>query len=247
MKLRLFNLSACGDKPVNEDFMAHIIHEDFALFVVADGLGGHLSGAKAAQYFTEGLIEQAPNFASNISDVPVSVFKDWFNAAISEMANKFGEDETVVDAHTTCAVLYINDDLVLTAHCGDSRIYRMLPEKILWRSKDHSKIQGLIDSGEIGEDEIKNMPNLHHITRSITVNNRHKPTIKIYPPVKVGDTFVVCSDGFWVLMKESDFLQLAQQDSDKETLAKYMQIAYVRADGKSDNITAQMVKVDAVL
>ena len=246
MKLRVIDLSARGDKSVNEDFMAHIIHQDFALFVVADGLGGHLSGAKASQYFTEGLIEQATNFARIISDAPVRVFNDWFNAAIIEMANKFGQDETANDAHTTCAILYINDDLVMTAHCGDSRIYRLVPEKILWRSKDHSKVQALLDCGEISEDDVKDMPEQHRITRSVTVKNRHDPTIKIYPPVKVGDTFVLCSDGFWVHTKDSEFLQMAQANSDKETVSKHMQMAYVRANGFSDNITVQMVKVEAV-
>ena len=244
MKLRLFNLTASGDKEVNEDFMAHIIDNDFALFVVADGLGGHMSGDKASRYFTEGFIEQAPNFTGKINDNPEAVFDDWFNAAVIEMANKFGDDETAANAHTTCAILFINNDLVVTLHCGDSRIYRMEPKEILWRSKDHSKMQNLIDLGKISEDEIRTMPEQHQITRSVTVNIRKKPEIKVYPPVRVGETFVLCSDGFWGHTKESEFLQLAQSATDKKALIRQMQMVYYRANGSSDNITVQMIKID---
>lgn len=244
MKLRLFNLSATGDKSTNEDFMAHLIRDDFALFVVADGLGGHLSGAKASRYFSEGLIEEAGNFAHKISDDPVTSFKRWFNAAVDQMANKFGDDDSAADAHTTCAILFVNDDLVMTVHCGDTRLYRMLPEKILWHSKDHSLIQDLIDSGETRESDIDGSSGQQFITKSVTVKNEQKPEIKIYPPIRDGDTFVLCTDGFWCQIKDSEFLQLAQPTADKDTLIKLMQMAYVRADGRCDNITVQLVKVD---
>ncbi len=244
MKFDFYQITSAGDRKSNQDYMAHIINDNNALFVVADGLGGYQAGKRASGYFCQGLIGLAPKYMQTLEDVknPLAVVKSWIDAAIDEMAGLFGDDSAAGDAHTTCAILYINDSKIITAHCGDSRIYRMTADAILWRTKDHSMTQRLLDRGQIGELEMGFHPGQSKLTRSISINKAHSSEIKVHEASRPGETFVLCTDGFWSSIKEYELLRLAQPESGRKDLLKQAKTSYLRAEGKSDNLTAQWIR-----
>ncbi len=242
MKLEFYQLTSAGDRETNQDYMAHVMNNDYALFVVADGLGGHEAGEKASRFFCQGLISQAEIFSKRMAKEPAETFSDWLSATIKEMKRLFQGDISAEAAYTTCAILYIDKKIVLTAHCGDSRIYRMNPREVLWRSRDHSVPEELFNEGMITEQEIAQHPAQNQLTRSLNIVSGQRAEINIYPPIKKGETFILCSDGFWSYIKQHEFLQLAQLSSSKIELAKLARLSVFRANGKSDNITVQSVR-----
>ncbi|NOT13156.1 MAG: serine/threonine-protein phosphatase [Methylococcaceae bacterium] len=242
MKLELYQLTSAGDREINQDYMAHIIKDDYALFVVADGLGGHHAGEKASRFFCQGLISQAEVYSKRMADEPAETFSEWLTAAVKEMKRLFQDDISADAAYTTCAILFIDKRRVLTAHCGDSRIYRMNSQQVLWRTCDHSVPQELFNEGWITEQEIAQHPAQNQLTRSLNVLKEHRAEINLYPAIKKGETFIICSDGFWAYVKQHELLQLAQLTSTKVELAKLARLAVFRANGKSDNITVQSVR-----
>lgn len=242
MELKFHQITSAGDREINQDFMAHRVDHNYALFVVADGLGGHHAGEKASRFFCQGLLRFASTFAKHIQKKPIGTFSEWMLAATDEMQRLFAFDHSGANAHTTCAALYLDDWRVMTAHCGDSRIYRMTQKKILWRTKDHSIPQQLFDEGKITEQEMADHPDQNQLTRSINISKSHEVEINLYPAMRTEETFLLCSDGFWGNIKPSELLQLAQPDSDKETLVKLAKLAVFRAYGQSDNVTAQWIR-----
>ncbi len=242
MALEFYQLTSRGDREINQDFMAHIINDSYALFVVADGLGGHHAGEKASCFFCQGLLRFADTYAKQMERNPVDTFSIWIAAAVNEMRRLFAFDKSGNDAHTTCAILYMDEQRALTAHCGDSRIYRMNPQQILWRTRDHSIPQQLLNEGKITEQEMARHPEQNKLTRSINILKADEVEINLYPAMKKGETFMLCSDGFWEYVKQAELLQLAQPDGGKDGLAKLVQLAIFRAHGKSDNVTAQWVR-----
>jgi protein phosphatase len=240
--LEFYQLTSIGDREINQDFMTHIINDSYALFVVADGLGGHHAGEKASRFFCQGLLRFADTYGKQMERHPVDTFSIWIAAAVNEMRRLFAFDKSGVDAHTTCAILYMDEQRVLTAHCGDSRIYRMNPQQVLWRTRDHSIPQQLLDEGKITEQEMARHPEQNKLTRSINILKADEVEINLYPAMKKGETFMLCSDGFWEYVKQTELLQLAQPDGGKDELAKLVQLALFRAHGKSDNVTAQWVR-----
>ncbi|MGR9117648.1 MAG: PP2C family protein-serine/threonine phosphatase, partial [Gammaproteobacteria bacterium] len=147
VQLKCYQLTSAGDRDVNQDAMAHLINDDFGLFVVADGLGGHHGGEKASRFLCQGMLRLAATYSGKVKQHPVEAFSAWVDAAVDTMKQMFADDSAAAEAHTTCAILYIDERSVITAHCGDSRIYRLNPERILWRTKDHSIPQQLLDEG----------------------------------------------------------------------------------------------------
>ncbi|PPK76991.1 protein phosphatase [Methylobacter tundripaludum] len=242
MALEFYQLTSIGDREINQDFMAHIINDSYALFIVADGLGGHHAGEKASHFFCQGLLRFADTYGKQMERNPVDTFSIWISAAVNEMRRLFAFDKSGNDAHTTCAILYMDEQRVLTAHCGDSRIYRMNPQQVLWRTRDHSIPQQLLNEGKITEQEMARHPEQNKLTRSINIMKADEVEINLYPAMKKGETFMLCSDGFWEYVKQAELLQLAQPDGGKDELAKLVQLAVFRAHGKSDNVTAQWVR-----
>jgi PPM family protein phosphatase len=242
MELEFFELTSPGDRKANQDYMAHLIENNYALFIVADGLGGHHAGEKASQFFCQGMLSCARKYCNEISVSPVKVFKDWINDAIDEMEVLFGDDPMAAHAHTTCAVLYLDENRVMTAHCGDSRVYRLNPTEIVWRTRDHSVPQDLLTIGLITEEELAQHPEQNHLTRSINVNKDYPVEIRLFPAISKNETFVLCSDGFWGHIKPEELLQLSDLDSDFETLNKLAKLSIYRANGNSDNLTVMSVK-----
>jgi serine/threonine protein phosphatase PrpC len=241
-QLEFYQLTSVGDREINQDCMAHRVCADYAVFVVADGLGGHQAGEKASQFFCRGLIEQVQHFQPRIAQQPEQAVRDWVVAAVGRMRDLFAGDPHAGDAHTTCAILYLDDDRVVSTHCGDSRIYRLNSSSLLWRTKDHSLTQQLFDDGEISEWEMGVHPEQNQLTRSINVLAPPNVDIRVFEAMRTGETFILCSDGFWESIKEQEFLQLSQPNSGKPELKKLAQMSVLRAQGKSDNCTVQWVR-----
>lgn len=240
--LEFYQLTSAGDREINQDCMAHRVCADYAVFVVADGLGGHHAGEKASEFFCRGLITLAEQFQARIKLQPRLVINEWITAAVVRMAELFADDPAAANAHTTCAILYLDNELAICTHCGDSRIYRLNPNQLVWRSKDHSFTQQLFDEGKITEWEMGVHPEQNQLTRSINVLTPPAVDINVFPAIQAGETFILCSDGFWESIKEPELLQLSQPSSGKAELQKLAKLSILRAQGKSDNCTVQWVR-----
>lgn len=244
MELDFYQLTAKGDRLVNQDCMASYVADDYAIFMVADGLGGHHAGEKASQYFCQGVLLQLKNYQPLLKtqENPNRIIAQWMDAAVAEMRKLFSGDENAAKAHTTCAILYLDEKQTITIHCGDSRIYKLDQQRLLWRTRDHSLTQKLLDEGKITEQEMAMHPEQNQLTRSISIQNLHKMDIHAYPPVTDGECFVLCSDGFWEYVKESELHQLSIAPSLQESLKKLVKLTVFRAGGRSDNVTVQVVR-----
>lgn len=240
--LEFYQLTAAGDREINQDCMAHRVCSNYALFVVADGLGGHHAGEKASQFFCRGLVGQAEHYQPLLAAQPQQAMNAWIQAAVEVMRGLFGDDPAAGNAHTTCAILYLDDQRIISAHCGDSRIYRLNAEKLLWRTKDHSRTQLLLDQGMVSEWEMGVHPEQNKLMRSVNLLAPPNVDIQLFPAMQRGETFILCSDGFWEGIKEQEFLLLSQTGTGKDELKKMAKMAILRAQGKSDNCTVQWVR-----
>ncbi len=226
--------------------MAYTLSSEYALFVVADGLGGHKAGEKASKYFCQGVFKLASKYQKALQrqsgEQVKKILAAWVSEAVDEMKVLFAGNSEGLDSHTTCAILYLDKNHTLTAHCGDSRIYRLNEKKVLWRTKDHSLIQDQFNDGDISERDMGLHPDQNQLLRTINILKKHQAEVNAYTPIKKGETFVLCTDGFWEFIKENDLLQLSAQQSGRDELRKVAKMMHLRAKGRGDNLTVQWLR-----
>ena len=154
MRFTIFQESRKGPRKVNQDRIAYTYGRDTLLLVVADGMGGHAGGEIAAQIAVRLFIERFQQEAKPILRNPLKFLQDTMlraHAALGSYANQFSMLET---PRTTCVAVVVQADHAYWAHVGDSRFYLFRQGGLIGATKDHSKVQYLVDQGIIGAEEV---------------------------------------------------------------------------------------------
>ncbi|MGB1050579.1 MAG: Stp1/IreP family PP2C-type Ser/Thr phosphatase, partial [Chitinophagales bacterium] len=210
------------------------------VFIVCDGMGGHVGGATASKIAVESIASYLnTEYYENIF-IALGKAVEFANAQV------FGEAQSNPELKgmgTTCTVLIVREHKVYIAHVGDSRIYIQNDGKLKRLTKDHSFVQGLVDKGIIRDSEAEEHPRKNELLQALGVRPEVEVTVAqeaIEP--KQGDKFMLCSDGLCGLVNDTDMNQVIQRSPYLETAAKDL-IDLAKAAGGNDNITVQLVEV----
>lgn len=254
-----FKLKACsiyeqGPRPKQEDSI-YPPHKNFRnsdrLFILCDGMGGHIGGEIASNSVCESL---AKSIQQSCPD-PEGAFtdEDFKNALISAFneLDKLDNGETK-KMGTTLTFLKFHEDGVTIAHIGDSRVYHIRPgissetTKILFQTTDHSLVNDLLKVGEITPEEAKNFSQKNIITRAIQPNTERRTRADLCKTsdVKAGDYFMLCSDGILEQMEENN-LKYIFSERGGEIENKTDMITKLTMNNR-DNHSAWIVKVESV-
>lgn len=241
IKLVYFEENDIGKRDYNQDFFAHTISEEFSCFVVADGLGGHAHGEIASKMLCEALIHEAKAHSNDILTHSLQGMQAYLEKSYELMKLRILQEHGSIDTHTTVALVWLDDSQMITAHVGDSRVYRLNSEMVLWRTPDHTAVQTLFEEGELTDDEMGKHPLQNQLLRTINLREQPDFEIFIHPPLKQAETIVLCTDGFWTDTPLTTMVQLANR-KDYE-MAFRERIAFLAQNPFADNITVQIVKM----
>ena len=149
MKFTIYQESRLGGRRDNEDRLAHSYSRDALLMVIADGMGGHYYGEIAAQIAVQTLIENFQRQANPRLENPFLFLQQSILNGHYAIAD-FSEEHHLKDSpRTTCVACIVQDNVAYWAHAGDSRLYLMRGGRVLTRTRDHSRIQLLLEQGII--------------------------------------------------------------------------------------------------
>src|SRR6476619_7075904 len=163
MRFTIFQDSRKGSRKVNQDRLADTYGRDTLLLVVADGMGGHAGGEIAAQICVRLFVERFQQEAKPILRNPLRFMQDTMlraHAALGSYANQFSMLET---PRTTCVAVVVQGGYAYWTHVGDSRFYLLRQGKLIASTKDHSKVQYLVDQGIITPQEVPSHPDRNKI------------------------------------------------------------------------------------
>lgn len=233
-----------GSKECNEDAVKVFINQPLFTygFTLADGLGGHGNGDVASNL----VVDCVGAVLENSSEIDTDFLDNCFNAAQNIlMAEK--EARGLPSIKSTLVVLIIDDKHVSWGHIGDSRLYSYRKGKKLTRTIDHSVPQMLALSGEIKESEIRHHPNRNMLLSALGAE-WDAPAYeidKINRRVTKGDSYLLCSDGFWDWIDEKAITSILKKDlSAYDALNQMVAIVEENGLGKDmDNYSAILVNV----
>lgn len=194
-------LSNKGGREGNEDYIGMYQRGEHYCFALADGLGGHGSGEVASKAAVDAVIK---NFVQDTDsqEEPEGLSRR-FLCAQSEILSMQRADLRVSNMRTTLVALEIGPVGAVWGHIGDSRLYLFEKGKVVSRTLDHSVPQMLVNAGELKEKRIRNHPDRNRVLRALgepVEELRHELADTM--PVRSGQAFLLCSDGFWELIEE---------------------------------------------
>ena len=226
----------------NEDAATSVEPDDAAvraergnLYLVADGMGGHAAGEVASQYAVD-------KVSYEYYDLPWEGAERTLAAAI-QRANEdiYVESNANGERHgmgTTLVAAAVFDDQAVIAHLGDSRAYLLRDGRLRRLTRDHSRVQELVDNGTITPEQAKDHPDRSMLTRNLG----HRPSVEpdiATEPLQPGDRLLLCSDGLWGALSEDEIARLAEPGSAAQAVADL--VAAANAAGGPDNIGVAVV------
>ena len=228
--------SCVGNRKVNEDSVLAIKKENEYCFAVCDGLGGHGLGDVASKCVTDTL----SHVFLKESILPGYLSKA-FAAAQRNLTDLQTKNAAADKMKTTAAVMATDSAVAYVGHIGDSRVYIFSENNVVFRTTDHSVSQALALSGEITDNEIRTHSDRNLLLRAMgSVGAGSK--VELSGPFNISEcyAFLVCSDGFWEHIIESEMLMLLQISDSAECWLNYMLNSIVRNAGESsmDNYSA---------
>ena len=242
MRFTIFQDSRKGSRKVNQDRLAYTYGRDTLLLVVADGMGGHAGGEIAAQIAVRLFIERFQQEAKPVLRNPLKFLQETMlraHAALGSYANQFSMLET---PRTTCVATVIQASHAYWAHAGDSRFYLFRQGSLIGNTKDHSKVQYLVDQGLIGTADMSEHPDRNKVFSCL--GGLVDPVIDLSrrTPLRNGDIMVLCSDGVWSGMSQSEMATWLTSAPILNTAPKMMDQAELRGGSDSDNLSAIVVR-----
>ena len=236
MRVDHAKLTLPGHRTENQDRVDVVAGSEALLMIVVDGMGGHAHGARAAEVTVATLKEAFAEMTLPVFDP--QGFLTLSLARAHDRVVKLG-DGVALDhkPRATCAVCLVQDGGAYWAHVGDSRIYQLRGGAIQMRTRDHSHVELLLREGLIAESEMRNHPMRNFVEcclggdvplpdMSVTARNKLEP----------GDVLLVCTDGLWSGLEDSDFANASRDRSPLEQVVRKLAERAVAANAPhSDN------------
>lgn len=239
-----FGLTDVGKKrEKNEDSL--LVNAGLGLYIVADGMGGHLGGEYASRIAVK-TVEETVKQILDDPDATIStdavfdrtdageILKYSIRMASQRIFEEAARNVNLRGMGTTAVALLIRDGKGFIAHVGDSRAYLVREGAISQLTADHSLVAEQLRAGFITPEELKHHKFKNIITRSVGFQNDVEIDLLIRD-LEAGDRFLLCSDGLTNLVEDADLQKIVSKNQPREACQKLIELANKR--GGDDNVT----------
>ena len=215
------------------------------LYIVADGMGGHLHGEKASEVAVHAL---ASSVLSNLLPFTVDNPNEKREEPIQELMEKgmrLAHQAILQQAPgggSTLTGLLILQDQMTIAHIGDSRAYQIDPERdVQVLTTDHSLVKRLQDLGQITSDEAAIHPQRNVLYRALGQVEPIDAEV-ITSSVPSSGYLMLCSDGLWGVVSDNEMVEIITAAvSPQEASQKLLESA--NTAGGPDNISVIIIEI----
>ena len=230
-------------RPGNED--AFFADNERGVFIVADGMGGHVAGEVASQIVTEtvgpGVCHAIGEglSAADLEDRVLELIEE-ANQAILQRAESEPEKRGMGTTLTLLALVPGSEYLI--EQVGDSRGYLLRDGLLNQITRDHTVVQQQVDRGALTPEQARDHPLSHILTRALgTEANVEADTFA--DTTQAGDIFLLCSDGLSGMLSDEVIEAILSTPTDDLQDVADALVDAANAAGGLDNVTAVVVKV----
>jgi protein phosphatase len=245
-QMNTFRVGACTDvgmvREENQDAFGQFRQNgssgtDEQLFILADGMGGHVDGREASHL----AVEEVHRAFFKSSDGPVGQrLAKALEAANERIIKRSHERDGVERMGTTCTALVIRQNEGYIAHVGDSRAYRINRNEMHQLTRDHTMVEEMRRQGVLTDSEARTHPRRHALTRALGIEPQLEVDLLDPLRVQAGEWYLMCSDGL-SRVEESEIQQVVTSQDPQLACEQLVQMANDR--GGHDNVTVLVVQV----
>jgi PPM family protein phosphatase len=226
--------------------------------VVADGCGGHVSGEVASKLCCEALTtsiySEICSLRSDAKQIALpttidAVLEKAFEGANDAIFRSVAADNQLEGMATTAVCLALLGTDVHFGWVGDSRAYLYREGTLTQLTRDHNRVQVLVDQKIITPADARLHPARNHLTKALGMSLDVVPDI-VREKVLPGDLYVLSTDGFHEGLSPEDISRVcaAYLDNSVTSLTLQSLAATLAAqsieDYGGDNLTAVFVYVE---
>jgi len=238
----------------NED--AYCSRPDLGLFIVADGMGGHVAGEVASKIAVDALEafigDSAGDGAGLTWPHPVdptlgidgSRLKSAFHLANRRLADEVAAAVDLRGMATTASTVLLQDDhKAMLAHVGDSRIYLFRDNELERMTNDHSWVEEQMRAGLLSALEARQHPWRNVVTRALSGGEDPEVDVKAVE-LQPGDRLLLCSDGLSSVVTDERIEEILRAQP-VPTEACQALVDEANGAGGPDNVTTLILQIDA--
>jgi PPM family protein phosphatase len=237
----------------NED--SHCERPEIGLFVVADGMGGHVAGEVASREAVDAIQAFIADTASADKNrtwpfpfepalsLEANRLKAAFRLANRKIAAAIADSNELRGMATTASALLAGKASACVAHVGDSRVYVLRSGTLDQITHDHSWVEEQVRAGTMSPSAARQHPWRNVVTRALSGGEDPEVDVTEIDP-QPGDRYLLCSDGLFSVVGDLEITTIlgdAQRSLEEIAVAL---IAAANAGGGPDNITALVLEVD---
>ena len=238
----------------NED--SYCSRPDLGLYVVADGMGGHVAGEVASRVAVEAIeifIQETAGADKNRTwpfpfepslSLEANRLKAAFRLANRRIASAIADSNDLRGMATTASALLSGPEGACVAHVGDSRVYVLRAGRLSQITNDHSWVEEQVRAGAMSPTAARQHPWRNVVTRALSGGEDPEVDVTQIKPVE-DDRYLLCSDGLFGVVTDEQIASLMEERA--TPLAQLCQrlIDAANTAGGPDNITALMLEVNA--
>ncbi|MGN0165140.1 MAG: Stp1/IreP family PP2C-type Ser/Thr phosphatase [Lachnospiraceae bacterium] len=208
-------------------------------FIVADGMGGHNAGDIASRTVVDSFVT---HMRTSSQRTPIQAIEESIKQSNEELIAKAMNMKELEGMGTTFVLASIDEDNnLLVANIGDSRLYLIDDDSVKQITRDHSLVAEMVRNGEIKKEEARFHPQKNVVLRAISTRNVVSPDF-YRVRVKPGNYCLLCSDGLSDMLDESEMLKVVNEYEEVSDIAEKM-IVLANENGGKDNITLILIKI----
>ena len=209
----------------NED--SHCERSDIGLFIVADGMGGHVAGEVASREAVEAIQAFINDTASADKNrtwpfpfepslsLEANRLKAAFRLANRRIATAIADSSELRGMATTASAILVGAASACVAHVGDSRVYRLRAGRLEQLTCDHSWVEEQVRAGTMSATAARQHPWRNVVTRALSGGDDPEVDVTEVEPA-TGDRYLLCSDGLFSVVADQ---QIAELLGDQKAIA----------------------------
>ncbi|MCA9141819.1 MAG: serine/threonine-protein phosphatase [Planctomycetales bacterium] len=216
-----------------------------AVFMVADGVGGHYGGEQAAETVIRTVAPPIAAIGSSIGfDLPniQTIVGNAIQTARREMVELAGYEPDYRKMGATMALAFVVEGRLCVSHVGDCRVYLLHGQKLTQLTVDQTFVQVAIDAGMLTADEARNHPWRHIVTNVVGVKPLDQSPDLTVVDLSPGDRVLLCSDGLTGVVDDSRLCELLLDEAEPQAVVSRL-IDEALANDSRDNVTCVVFDV----